>query len=158
MPGSQSVSILAVAMESLYIKIFFLICSVLLIVAYSKSCHVIYSKHKWNLKPVNIFEMSLLVSIVFKLSFSVIFVLDNLYEKLISSSDEKERRFCKFYLLGLLPNLCFNTDLLLALIDRFLAVYWTRNYRLYKIRTAPLSERCSIKNYYSKIKAGVLKM
>ena len=32
-----------------------------------------------------------------------------------------------------------------------------RNYRLYKIRTAPLSERCSIENYYSKIIAGVLK-
>ena len=32
-----------------------------------------------------------------------------------------------------------------------------RNYRLYKIRTAPLSERCSIENYHSKIIAGVLK-
>ena len=32
-----------------------------------------------------------------------------------------------------------------------------RNYRLYKIRTAPLSERSSIENYYSKIIAGVLK-
>ena len=33
----------------------------------------------------------------------------------------------------------------------------TRNYRLYKIRTAPLSERCSTENHYSKIIAGVLK-
>ena len=32
-----------------------------------------------------------------------------------------------------------------------------RNYRLCKIRTAPLSERSSIENYYSKIIAGVLK-
>ena len=32
-----------------------------------------------------------------------------------------------------------------------------RNYRLYKIRTAPLSERCSIENYHSMIIAGVLK-
>ena len=32
-----------------------------------------------------------------------------------------------------------------------------RNYRLYKIWTAPLSERSSIENYYSKIIAGVLK-
>ena len=32
-----------------------------------------------------------------------------------------------------------------------------RNYRLYKIRTAPLSERYCIENYHSKIIAGVLK-
>ena len=33
----------------------------------------------------------------------------------------------------------------------------SRNYRLYKIRTAPLSERSSIENYYFKIIAGVQK-
>ena len=33
----------------------------------------------------------------------------------------------------------------------------SRNYRLYKIRTAPLSERYCIENYHSKIIAGVLK-
>ena len=34
----------------------------------------------------------------------------------------------------------------------------SRNYRLYKIRTAPLSERYCIENYHSKIIAGALKI
>ena len=34
---------------------------------------------------------------------------------------------------------------------------WARNYRLYKIRRAPLSERRSFENYHSKIIAGVLR-
>ena len=47
-------------MESPYILLLLLFCLLVMIGLYSKSCYLIYSKHKWNFEPVHIFEINIL--------------------------------------------------------------------------------------------------
>ena len=107
-----------------------------MIALFGKSCYIIYSKNKWNFEPVHILEISILFSCCLITSFFILFVL----EKYSGSGDENAES-CKFYLYGLLSDIYLNIGLILAQLDRFLAVYWNSEYKQ-RVTTDMAKYRC----------------
>jgi hypothetical protein len=87
---------------------------------YIRTSYIIYMKNKENLEPMHIFQLNLLMVCALRSSFP-------LMEITRYGMDNTDS--CWHYFFGLFCLICFNTDLLLEQLDRFLAVYWNVKYK-----------------------------
>ena len=112
-------------MEPPYKEILFVGWLLFILGLHIKSIYIIYSKNKWNFEPVHIFEIDILVSFLLLTTFAILFALNN-YS---GNRNNENAETCKFYLYGLLSHIYLNIGIVLAQLDRFLAVYWNSEYK-----------------------------
>ena len=91
---------------------------------YVKICIKIYLKHRGGLEPTHIFHLHFLMACAQIFSFALMVVFHKLIRKGNAAEDS-----CWHYFFGLFCLICFNTEVVLLQMDRFLAVYWNVKYK-----------------------------
>ena len=81
------------------------------------------------------------MSYVLVTSFAILFLL-----KTCSSGEDENPESCKFYLYGLLSHIYLNIGIILAQLDRFLAVYWNAEYKQ-RVTAEKAKYCCGVSNF-----------
>ena len=102
-------------------------CIILLLLAialYGIASKKIFMKNKTNLEPIHIFQMNFMAVISLIICSSGLHIVKQVVG--IESGSEDS---CWSYLFWFFGNFCFNSDVVLMQLDRFLAVLWNCEYK-----------------------------
>ena len=93
------------------------------VLLYIKIVFKIYLKHRGSLEPMHIFHLNFLMACALRSSFPLMVVIHKLIRKGNAAEDS-----CWHYLFGLFCFFCFNTEVVLLQMDRFLCKIQRKNY------------------------------
>ena len=90
---------------------------------YSKIAYTFYKKNQYDMEPIHVFQLNFMIVSTLSVIFPAMASLDQLTGFIYQPGGS-----CYYYFPLFFAYFCFNTDLVMMQVDRFLAVYWNMKY------------------------------